>query len=184
MRRIYVLLGAAVAVAAAVAVIGVTIGAAAPRVIYMDPSASMPARVHDLLHRMTLKEKVGQMDQAVVGLLRDKTNPANGVCNGDNSSQPQPNCLKTVLTTDATGSVLSGGTDNPPGNTGTDWANLYNTIQRYNGTTGAFMGTFASGPINGVRTIVFRGGYMYVASENTNQVLQYNATTGAYYPGT
>ena len=60
----------------------------------MDPSASIPARVHDLLGRMTLKEKVGQMDQAVVGLLRDKTNPANGVCNGDNTSQPQPNCLQ------------------------------------------------------------------------------------------
>jgi sugar lactone lactonase YvrE len=56
----------------------------------------------------------------------------------------------------------------------------YNTIERFNGTTGAFMGTFASGPINGVRTIVFNGGYMYVASEYTNQVLQYNATTGAY----
>ena len=97
----------------------------------MDPSASIPARVHDLLGRMTLKEKVGQMDQAVVGLLRDKTNPANGVCNGDNTSQPQPNCLQTVLITDATGSVLSGGTDNPPGNTGTDWANLYNKIQHY-----------------------------------------------------
>ncbi|MGZ6268661.1 MAG: glycoside hydrolase family 3 N-terminal domain-containing protein [Candidatus Limnocylindrales bacterium] len=131
MRRIYALLGAAVAVAAAVAVIGVTSGTAAPRVMYMDPSASIPARVHDLLGRMTLKEKVGQMDQAVVGLLRDKTNPANGVCNGDNTSQPQPNCLQTVLITDATGSVLSGGTDNPPGNTGTDWANLYNTIQHY-----------------------------------------------------
>jgi beta-glucosidase len=130
-RRIYALLAAAAAAAAAVAVIGVTIGAAAPRVIYMDPSASMPARVHDLLGRMTLKEKVGQMDQAVVGLLRDTTNPPNGVCNGGNTSQPQPNCLQTVLTTDATGSVLSGGTDNPPGNTGTDWANLYNTIQHY-----------------------------------------------------
>jgi beta-glucosidase len=130
-RRIYGVLGAAVAVAATVAVIGVTSGTAAPRVIYMDPSASIPARVHDLLGRMTLKEKVGQMDQAVVGLLRDKTNPANGVCNGDNTSQPQPNCLQTVLITDATGSVLSGGTDNPPGNTGTDWANLYNTIQHY-----------------------------------------------------
>jgi beta-glucosidase len=130
-RRIYALLCAAVAVAAAVAVIGVTSGTAAPRATYMDSSASIPARVHDLLSRMTLKEKVGQMDQAVVGLLRDKTNPANGVCNGDNTSQPQPNCLQTVLITDATGSVLSGGTDNPPGNTGTDWANLYNTIQQY-----------------------------------------------------
>ncbi len=131
MRRIYAVLGAAVAVAAAVAVIGVTSGTAASRAVYMDQSASIPARVHDLLARMTLKEKVGQMDQAVVGLLRDKTNPASGVCNGDNTSQPQPNCLQQVLVTDATGSVLSGGTDNPPGNTGTDWANLYNTIQNY-----------------------------------------------------
>ncbi len=56
----------------------------------------------------------------------------------------------------------------------------YNTIERFNGATGAFMGTFATGPINGVRTIVFRGSYMYVASEYTNQVLQYDATTGAY----
>jgi beta-glucosidase len=130
-RRIYAVLGTAVAVAAAVAVIGVTSGTAAPRVIYMDQSASVPARVHDLLGRMTLKEKVGQMDEAVLGLLRDKTNPANGVCNGDNTSQLQTNCLQSVLVTDATGSVLSGATDNPPGNTGTDWANLYNTIQSY-----------------------------------------------------
>jgi hypothetical protein len=42
------------------------------------------------------------------------------------------------------------------------------------------MGTFASGPINGVRTIVFHDGYMFVASDYTNQVLQYNGTTGAY----
>ncbi|MBV8944598.1 MAG: glycoside hydrolase family 3 C-terminal domain-containing protein [Solirubrobacterales bacterium] len=131
MRRIYAVLSAAIVVAAAAAVIGVTSGAAAPRVIYMDPSAPIPARVHDLLRRMTLTEKVGQMDQAVVGLLRDTTNPANGVCNGGNTSQPQTNCLQKVLITDATGSVLSGGTDNPPGNTGTDWANLYNTIQHY-----------------------------------------------------
>ena len=131
MRRIYAVLGAAVAVAAMAAVIGVTSGAAAPRVIYLDPSAPIPARVHDLLGRMTLKEKVGQMDQIVVGKLRDTTNPANGVCNGGNNAQPQTNCLQSVLVTDATGSVLSGGTDNPPDNTGTGWANLYNTIQHY-----------------------------------------------------
>ncbi|HVC92957.1 MAG TPA: Calx-beta domain-containing protein, partial [Pirellulales bacterium] len=56
----------------------------------------------------------------------------------------------------------------------------YNTIERFNGTTGAFMGTFASGPVNGVRTILFRNGSMYVANSYTNQVLQYDATTGAY----
>ena len=76
MRRIYAVLGAAAAVAAMVAVIGVTSGTAAPSgraaatAIYMDPSAPISARVHDLLRRMTLREKVGQMDQAVIGLLR------------------------------------------------------------------------------------------------------------------
>src|SRR5262249_15570514 len=33
-----------------------------------------------------------------------------------------------------------------------------NSIIRYNGTTGAFMDTFATGPITGAREIVFRGG--------------------------
>ena len=42
----------------------------------MNPHASIPARVHDLLRRMTLKEKVGQMDQIVVEVLRGPTNPA------------------------------------------------------------------------------------------------------------
>jgi sugar lactone lactonase YvrE len=56
----------------------------------------------------------------------------------------------------------------------------YDTIVRYNGTTGAFMGMFATGPMNGPRDIVFHNGYMYVASTYTNQVLQYDATTGAY----
>ena len=131
MRRLYAVLSAALVVAAVTAAIGVTSGTASSKATYMNPRASIPARVHDLLGRMTLREKVGQMDQAVVGLLRDTTNPANGVCNGGNTSQPQPNCLQRVLSADATGSVLSGGTDNPPGNTGADWANLYNTIQQY-----------------------------------------------------
>ncbi len=130
MRRIYVAVAAALVVAASVAV-GVSAVTARPTVKYLERNAPIQTRVSDLLRRMTLKEKVGQMDQAVVGLLRDKTNPANGVCNGDNTSQPQTNCLKNVLITDATGSVLSGGTDNPPDNTGTGWANLYNTIQHY-----------------------------------------------------
>jgi sugar lactone lactonase YvrE len=70
----------------------------------------------------------------------------------------------------------------PDGNiyTATGGGDDYNMILRYNGTTGAFMGIFATGPINGAREIVFNGGYMYVASTYTNQVLQYNGTTGAY----
>ena len=133
MRRIYAVFGAALAVAAAAAVIGVTSGTAAPRVIYLDPSASIPARVHDLLRRMTLQEKVGQTDQIVVEVLRGSTNPPDGNCpsSSTNNDQLQPACLQKVLIDNATGSILSGGTDNPPGNTGTDWANMYNTIQHY-----------------------------------------------------
>jgi len=132
-RRIYAVFGAALAVAAAAAVIGVTSGTAAPRVIYLDPSASIPARVHDLLRRMTLQEKVGQTDQIVVEVLRGSTNPPDGNCpsSSTNNDQLQPACLQKVLIDNATGSILSGGTDNPPGNTGTDWANMYNTIQHY-----------------------------------------------------
>ena len=62
------------------------------------------------------------------------------------------------------------------------WGRVQATT-RSSATTGPRARSWASlrrGPINGVRTIVFRGGYMYVASEYTNQVLQYNATTGAY----
>src|SRR3569833_2571365 len=33
---------------------------------YQDPHAPIPARVHDLLKRMTLEEKVGQMPQPAV----------------------------------------------------------------------------------------------------------------------
>ena len=133
MRRIYAALGAAVAVAAAMAVIGVTSGTASPSATYLNQNASIPAPVHDLLRQMTLKEKVGQMDQIVVEVLRGPTNPADGNCpsSSTNDDQLQPACLQKVLIDNATGSILSGGTDNPPGNTGTDWANMYNTIQRY-----------------------------------------------------
>ncbi len=133
MRRIYAALGAVVAVAAATAVIGVMSGTASPTVTYLNPHASIPARVNDLLRRMTLKEKVGQMDQIVVEVLRGPSNPPDGNCpsSSTNNDQLQPACLQKVLIDNATGSILSGGTDNPPGNTGTDWANMYNTIQHY-----------------------------------------------------
>src|SRR5918912_1260381 len=104
---------------------------AAGRPAYKNPAASIRARVNDLLRRMTLQEKVGQMDQIVVGRLRAASTPANGDCNGDNTTQPQPSCLQRVLVTYNVGSILSGGTDNPPDNTGRGWAELYNTVQHY-----------------------------------------------------
>ena len=105
--------------------------AAPARPAYLDPRAPVAARVADLLRRMTLAEKVGQMDQIVIGKLKAATPPANGDCNGTNNDPLQPACLQKVLITDHTGSILAGGTDNPRDNTGRGWAVQYNTIQRY-----------------------------------------------------
>jgi beta-glucosidase len=121
------------------ALVGVALGATAssapgagqPR--YLDARASIRDRVDDLLGRMTLEEKVGQMDQIVIGELRDTTPPANGDCNnsGGNNDPLQTVCLQRVLIDYKTGSILSGGTDNPRENTGRAWAEQYNTIQHY-----------------------------------------------------
>jgi beta-glucosidase len=102
-----------------------------PAAPYLDARLPIPTRVDDLLRRMTLAEKVGQMDQIVLGRLRAASDPANGECNGDNTTQLQPSCLQRVLVTYRVGSILSGGTDNPPDNTGRGWAELYNGVQRY-----------------------------------------------------
>ncbi len=87
---------------------------------YLNAKASVAARVEDLLHRMTLAEKIGQMDQIVTGSLRDTSNPADGNCKnaGGNNDPLQPACLDNVLIKNFTGSILAGGTDNPIGNTG------------------------------------------------------------------
>jgi hypothetical protein len=70
-RRLRVVLSVLLVVAASVAV-GVTSGGASTTVTYMNPRAPIQARVGDLLRRMTMKEKVGQMDQIVVEVLRPR----------------------------------------------------------------------------------------------------------------
>jgi beta-glucosidase len=99
--------------------------------VYLNAHASIRARVGDLFKRMTLAEKVGQMDQIVVGKLKGPSAPANGDCNGGNNDPLQPVCLQNVLVTNLTGSILAGGTDNPRDNTGKGWAEQYNTIQKF-----------------------------------------------------
>jgi beta-glucosidase len=122
----------------AVAVATLTVTAAAPAggsPRYLDQKASIHNRVNDLLHRMTLQEKVGQMDQQLVDNL---TGPSNK-CDSQSWAQLNQNCMKTWLVDNNVGSLLAGGTDNPPdttgqggtGNTGYDWANEYNMIQKY-----------------------------------------------------
>jgi len=133
MRRTLAMVGVLIAALAAIA-LGATAsapGAGQPR--YLDARASIKDRVDDLLRRMTLEEKVGQMDQIVIGELRDRTPPANGDCGnaGGNNDPLQTVCLQRVLIDYHTGSILSGGTDNPIDNTGKGWAEQYNTIQHY-----------------------------------------------------
>jgi beta-glucosidase len=102
---------------------------------WLDANKPIPARVNALLGAMTLQEKVGQMDQQLVD---DLTGPSNA-CGTQGWAQLNESCMKTWLIDNDTGSLLAGGTDNPPdttgkggsGNTGYDWANEYNMIQKY-----------------------------------------------------
>jgi beta-glucosidase len=119
-----------------VALTGGGAAVAADRPAFMDSHRSVEDRVNDLLGRMTLAEKVGQMDQIEVTQVTD-TNAACTSSGGFNL--PNPACEQKVLIDNHAGSLLAGATDIPPdttgaggpGNTGRDWATEYNTIQRF-----------------------------------------------------
>ena len=74
---------------------------------YLDPHLSTAARVQDLLSRMTLDEKIGQMTQAERGDLTHVSD----------------------ITTSALGSLLSGGGSTPTPNTPQAWADMIDTFQ-------------------------------------------------------
>jgi beta-glucosidase len=103
---------------------------------WLDTGMPLQARVNALLGAMTLDEKVGQMDQQLVTTLTDTNS---NTCGDNGWNMPNPACLQKILVGDHVGSVLAGGTNNPPdttgnggvGNTGFDWATEYNTIQQY-----------------------------------------------------
>lgn len=75
---------------------------------YLDSTATVEARVQDLLTRMTLEEKIGQMTQADRGQL---------------------NSLEEVKSY-FLGSILSGGGSAPATNTPKGWADMYDAFQR------------------------------------------------------
>ena len=79
-----------------------------PILPYQDPSLPISQRVADLLGRMTLAEKIGQMTQAERGSVDADT---------------------TKITTDNLGSVLSGGGSVPTPNTPTAWADMVDRYQ-------------------------------------------------------
>lgn len=68
---------------------------------YLNAEKSINERVADLLHRMTLKEKIGQMDQLALVTVQ-------GTCNWSGGALNQ-SCLQNVLVDNAAGSILSGG---------------------------------------------------------------------------
>jgi beta-glucosidase len=75
---------------------------------YQDPDLPVGKRVTDLLGRMTLEEKIGQMTQAERGAVFDDP---------------------TLIAQWQLGSVLSGGGSTPPVNTPESWVEMVNTFQ-------------------------------------------------------
>jgi beta-glucosidase len=75
--------------------------------LYLDATASTPARVEDLLSRMTLEEKIGQMTQVDKGSI-----------------------LPADITKMYIGSLLSGGGGSPASNTAEDWAKMVDGFQK------------------------------------------------------
>jgi beta-glucosidase len=130
------------ATSAVVLAVGVSASAAtgrpaAPgRPAYLVASLSTQARVSDLLGRMTLPEKIGQMVQIEATQVTDTTNTCTST---GGFNVPNPVCEQKIFVDNNVGSILAGGTDVPVdttgqggvGNTGLDWANEYNTMQSY-----------------------------------------------------
>ncbi|NJP95863.1 beta-glucosidase [Nonomuraea sp. FMUSA5-5] len=94
------------AAAALTAAPGTTVAAQAAAFPYQDPTLPVATRVSDLLSRMSLDEKLGQMTQAERGSVSESD-----------------------VTTYRLGSVLSGGGSAPSQNTATGWADMYDRYQ-------------------------------------------------------
>jgi beta-glucosidase len=93
---------------------------------YQDPSLPVDQRVADLLGRMTLAEKIGQMGQINVEVLQGSPDTPwdRGPLN--------PDLMADVLDKNQIGSILSGGGAWPPvGDDGKAWAEEINTIQQF-----------------------------------------------------
>jgi beta-glucosidase len=103
---------------------------------YLNSHLSVQSRVSDLLNRMTLPEKIGQMVQIEA---TEVTDTSNNCTSQGGFNMPNPVCEQKIFVDNNVGSILAGGTDVPPdttgqggpGNTGLDWANEYNTMQSY-----------------------------------------------------
>src|SRR3954452_22682013 len=100
--------GALVALAVSAGVVALSAPAARSATLpYQDPSQPVPARVADLMSRMSLDDKLGQMTQAE----RLAASPSDVAAN-------------------RLGSVLSGGGSTPSANSPGAWADMYDASQR------------------------------------------------------
>src|SRR6516164_6456904 len=126
----------AIGTVASISAASTTTASASGRPAYLNPRLPIQARVSDLLGRMTLPEKIGQMVQIEATQVTDTTNNCTST---GGFNMPNPVCEQKIFVDDKVGSILAGGTDIPPdttsqggtGNTGLDWANEYNTMQSY-----------------------------------------------------
>jgi beta-glucosidase len=109
--------------AACVAAVATVPAQAGDNPTYTNPKAPIDLRVTDLLKRMTLAEKIGQMDQISVVRMQGDCQWSGGAFTDS--------CMKSVLVDNAAGSVLSGGGAGPAVNTPENWANMVNTVQKY-----------------------------------------------------
>ena len=100
---------------AVVLALGAAPASAARRPVYKDARQPVAKRVADLLSRMTLEEKVGQMTQA------ERTQ-------FDTADDPSDN--DDLITTWRLGSILSGGGSTPTPNTPEAWADMVDRFQR------------------------------------------------------
>jgi beta-glucosidase len=130
------LLALGLMVALSASAVARTAASASGQSAYLDASLPVQARVSNLLGRMTLPEKIGQMVQIEATQVTDTTSS----CTSQGGfNLPNPTCEQKIFVDDNVGSILAGGTDIPidttgqggTGNTGLDWANEYNTMQSY-----------------------------------------------------
>jgi beta-glucosidase len=121
-RAVRLLIAAAAALATVA--LGTTAATAQPRLpTYRSAGAPIGARVSDLIKRMTLEEKVGQM--AVFNITGIQ-----GDCEWSGGELNQT-CMKQILVDSKIGNILSGGGTSPPQNNPRAWAEMVNAVQKY-----------------------------------------------------
>lgn len=90
---------------------------------YLNPALPVEDRVEDLLGRMTLPEKVGQLTQIDVLRLMGQDEWDRGPLN--------PTWMEKILADQHVGSLLSSGGAAPVPNTPETWVQVTNDLQRY-----------------------------------------------------